>query len=691
MLVTTAVVFALSLSAGPESLCLPDHADAQRAYEESVRDGVSPARLREMHETLASEPHRAGTPGDERVIRLIASHFDQLGLEVEVHRFDAYLPEPGTAHLELVSPVRRALETREAGVEGDEYSQRAGRSLGWNGYSGTGDVTAGVVYVNRGTLEDFAALRDMGVSVRGKIAIARYGGNFRGYKAKYAEEAGAVGLIIYTDPGDSGYARGPMWPEGGWANEWYIQSGSILTLDYAGDPLTPGAEATPDAPRLDPAEVDLPRIPVQPIGWGAAQEILSRLDGAGVPDEAWQGALPFPYRVTGDEVLVRLSVTQPRRIVRSANVIGTLRGVSDPDATVLIGAHHDAWEYGAHDPLSGTIAVLEAARVFAELTNAGSPPARTLKFCAWGAEEYGIIGSTEWVEANEDELMRGAVAYFNLDAASGGLRLGASASPSLKELIASAADGVASPASEGASAFEEWSERGVRFGDLGGGSDHVGFYTRVGVPSAGIGARGASGSSYHSVYDNLAWYQRTVGDDYASAALVTKVTAVCAARLANASLLAVDLTAYGVDALRHAEGIEKRASELGVSVDLSQLRAASETFAHNAAEAQEHLREAVSDGRLDGAALSGVNSLLRSFERLWLAPEGLSGRPWYRNLFASSDPTSGYAAWMLPEIRAAVEARDEEAARDAVERTATCLRLMNDALSSLRAMVPASE
>ncbi len=698
-LIVTLLAAALSSSvyAGvePESVCLPDHLDSLRAYERSILEAVSTDRLRAMHERLASEPHRAGTPGDRRVIALIADHFNQLGLEVEIHEFSAYLAEPVSAYAELVSPVRRTLELKETPLEEDPDTQRVGLSSGWNAYSGSGDVSAEVVYVNRGTLEDFNTLREMGVSLRGKIAIARYGGNFRGFKAKYAQEAGAVGLFIYTDPADSGYARGPMWPEGGWANPTTIQRGSIMALEYPGDPLTPARPAEPGVVRLDPRDVDLPKIPVQPIGWGAAQEILSRLDGTPVPDASWQGALPFPYRVTGEGVVARLSVMQRRHMVSTANVIGTLHGTDSPDEVVLIGSHHDAWEYGAQDPLGGTIATLECATLFGELAKAGRLPARSIAFAAWGAEEFGIIGSTEWVEANREQLMREAVAYFNLDASSNGLSLGASASPSLKALIASVADEIPSPAAPGQSALGEWLARDglktgdpLRIGNLGGGSDHVGFYTHLGIPSAGIGAGGAQGSAYHSLYDTLAWYQSTVGNDYESSALVTRATALCAARLADASLLPVDLVAYSTDTLRHADTLDERAKELGVPLDLTPLRDAARRVGTNAEQAQAALSSAVASGKLDGEQLAHINALLLSFERFWLAPSGLTGSPWYRNLFASSDPTSGYAAWMLPEIRRAVEAKDEAAARLAVARTTGALLIIDEALKSLRALTP---
>ena len=687
------LISSLLLGAGPAEVSLPDHAATQADYEASLVDSVSTERLRSMHELLSAEPHRAGTPGDARVIAELTRYFSDLGLEVEVHEFEAYLAEPGPALVELVAPVRRTLPTREAVLDADPASQHPDHDPGWNAYSGTGDVTAGVVYVNRGTKEDFATLAAMGVSLEGKIAVARYGGNFRGYKAKYAEEAGASGLLIYTDPGDAGYARGPMWPEGPWYNPTTIQRGSILTLDYPGDPLTPGVAAVDGAARLNPRDVPFPTIPVQPIGWGAASEILSRLDGPAVPDESWQGALPFTYRLTGSDVRVRLAVEQTRKMVRTANVGATLRGAVFPEQMVLIGSHHDAWGYGAGDPLSGTIATLECARVMAEAARRGQRPARSVVFGCWGAEEYGIIGSTEWVEDHHDRLTAGAIAYLNLDAAASGLDLRASAAPSLKALIASAARSVPGAADPSGSAYDEWSRRTGTpagelppFGNLGGGSDHVGFYLRAGVPSAGVGAGGAPGTAYHSMNDHIGWYQRTVGDDYASARLVAQVNVVVLARLANASLLPLDLPQHGIDTLAHAEAIAKRAEQLGVSVDLEPLRRAASRYVERAAETQSSVREAVQTGRLSGARLDSVNSLLLIVERLWLDPSGLTGRPWRRHLFASDDPTSGYAAWMLPEIRRAIEDRDARAAEAAVARTAAVFRLLGDAVKSLQAL-----
>jgi len=698
VLALVAVVSLLGAGARGQSLDaagvrLPDAAPGVAAYADGVAGRVSPERLRAMHGTLAAEPHVAGSAGDARVIAEIASYFEGLGLEVEVHRFWAYLPEPVTAHAELVAPARRTLAVRE--TPKDEWMREGGVSPGWNAYSGTGDVTAPVVYVNRGTKADFETLEELGVSVKGKIAVARYGGNFRGYKAKFAEEAGAVGLMIYTDPADAGYAKGPAYPEGGWYDGTSVQRGSILTLDYPGDPLTPGVEATREAPRLDPSEVDFPTIPVQPVGWDAAREVLSRLDGPAVPDESWQGALPFTYRLTGEDVRLRLVVAQRRRLVETANVIGTLRGAEAPGQVVLIGSHHDAWGHGAHDPLSGTIATLECARVFAEAARDGDQPARSVAFACWGAEEHGIVGSTEWVEANEARLTAGAAAYFNLDAAASGLNLGASASPTLKDVIAWAASRAGSPKEGAGSALEAWRSRAEAgegelppFGDLGGGSDHVGLYCRAGVPSAGIGARGSSGSGYHSGHDTLGWYRSVVGEDYASAALVARVTALAAARVADGGVLPLELSRYGQDVVRHVRDLGARAEELGMELDLQELLEAGSEFEERARVTMEYVRAAAAGGRLDGAALASVNALLLSFERLWLDPGGLPGRPWFRNLFAATDPTSGYAAWMLPEVRHYVEAGDAAGAAAAARRLESSLSLMTEALRSLRALTP---
>jgi len=622
----------------------PAARDAQRVLEERLTGAVSTERLRAYHARLAARPHRAGTEGDLAVATEIAETFRSFGLDVKEQEIFPYLAEPVAAEVEIVAPERVPLPLRERPC--DDYSALAEASGGWNAYSGSGEATGEVVYANYGRKEDYERLDALGVDLKGKIVVARYGGNFRGYKARFAEDRGAAGLLIYTDPIDSGWFKGLMYPEGGWANESYIQRGSILVLPYAGDPLTPFAPATEKAERLDPKAVALPAIPVQPLGWGAATEILGRMTGAPVP-EGWQGALPFTYRVTGGDALkVRVKVEQARRVTRTVNVLGTLRGAVHPEQLVIVGAHHDAWDFGAGDPLAGTILVLEAARCFAEAVRAGERPARSIVFAAWGAEEFGIIGSTEWVETHRERLATQAVAYLNLDMAAMGLDVHCAAAPVLRPVLAAAcrAEGHALK----------------KFGDLGGGSDHVAFYCHVGVPSAGLGAGGSAGTSYHSLYDNLAWYGKVVGEDYASAALLTRVVDRVLARLANADLLPLSPAAYGEDLRPHLDALEARAKELGLDVSVEKLRHGTGVLDAQARRLEAKLKAALERG-LDAKTLAAINRQLLGMERDWLHPEGLPGRPWFRSLYAASDEDSGYAAWVLPALQHALEEKDPKA------------------------------
>ncbi len=660
-------------------LCISAAYGAEAASEAALNDVPTAASLRVWHDLLGSAPHLAGTPGDRRVIESIADGFGRMGLEVQEQEFLAFLSRPREALLEIVEPLKLALPIVEAPITEDPASGHPDRAIGFNAYSGSGDVTAEVVYANYGTREDFARLRELGVDVAGRIVIARYGGNFRGYKAKFAEAAGAAGLIIYTDPDDSGYRKGILYPEGGWANEQSIQRGSLATLEYPGDPLTPFEPAVAAAQRLDPDAVALPRIPVQPVGWAAASEILSRMRGVAVP-AGWQGGLPFAYRHTGGESLrVRLMVRQERGLVSSANVLGVLRGAVEPRRLVIVGCHHDAWCCGASDPLAGTIVLMECARSFADLASRGVEPARTIVFAAWGAEEHGIVGSVEWCEANRDELLRHGIAYVNLDMAAMGPRFGASSAPTLKRLIAAAAAGVPQSAAGGATTVLDVWAGGVGavpvaafaappFGDLGGGSDHIGFYCHLGIPSAGLGGEGASGTAYHSNYDTLGWYRKVVGESYEPALMVTRVTYLILSRLANDPLLPLELSRYGTDTAAHLVVLRQRAAAKGVKADFAGLAAAAGDYETAAKATMIRLHFAADAGSLDPAALATANDVLAGAERRWLSQQGLPGRPWFRSLYAASDPDSGYAPWMLPGLRFAVESGDPAGVAEAEAR-----------------------
>lgn len=681
-----------------------DERAAYLQHETALRVIPSREQLLTWHRLLASEPHVAGSPGDRRTVDRLVRIFTALGLEVRTHEIWPLLARPVAAAVEILEPDFLSLPVTESPLPEDAFSAHPDQMFGWNAYSGSGDVTAEVVYANYGRKEDFARLRELGVDPAGKIALVRYGGNYRGFKVRFAEDAGAAGVIIYTDPADGGYAKGPTYPEGGYANSTCIERGSIVTMKHTGDPLTPFVEATKDAPRLDPAQADLPRIPVQPLGWGAVGEILHRMTGEPAPEE-WRGALRSPYRLTGGSALrIRLYVEQTRQVMPTFNVTATLRGASDPDRAVYIGCHHDAWNCGAADAMCGMIALVEAARSFSTLAAQGHRPARSIVFCAWGAEEFGIIGSSEWVEGHRDALLRDAVAYINLDMASMGPDFAAGTAWSLRRLVTEAARAVPQARDPGRSVFNAWLARGEdpsfpglpRFGDLGGGSDHIGFWCHTGVPSTSLTGGGSKGTSYHSIYDTLPWYWKVVGDDYEPALMVSRMTITVASRLADAPILPLDPVRCAGETRRALADLTRRAVALGVFMEdglpvapqFAALEEAAHAYGERARRVHAALLAATAAGRLDDLRRQDLNRLLMLLDRAWYDERGLQERPWFRNLQAASDEDSGYAAWVLPDLRAAVERGRPEAIPAAVKRYLEVFDRLNSGLDAIEAILP---
>lgn len=674
----------------------------QRAREDALVEAIDPDVLRTWHDLLTSEPHDAGTAGDLNNIQRIAKAFRDMGLEVEVQELTLYLPSPRGAEVMLVSPERLELEVRERVLEEDPDTAHPSLRAGWNAYSGIGEAQGEVVYANRGTKEDFERLAELGVDCSGRVVIARYGGNYRGFKAKYAAEAGAAGLLLYTDPADSGWARGLSWPEGGYANETSIQRGSVLTLPYHGDPLTPGVPATRTAERLDPREVDFPRIPVQPIGWGAASEILSRMTGESVP-AAWQGGLPFRYRTTGGpELVVYVAVDRELELLTTANVVATLPGSEHPEQSIVLGCHHDAWGFGAADPNCGMICVLETARVFAALAEEGWRPRRSLKFAAWGAEEQGILGSVEWVEEHLEALRAGCVAYLNVDMAAMGTSFSSSASPALQPWLAGAASAVDQPGADDGTVYDHWRRRGGQvgapelpsFGALGGGSDHVGFLAQGGIASAGLSGGGAPGVAYHSAYDTLAWYRAIVGDDYEAARLVSSVATVAMARGADAPIVPLHPERVGAELLRTLESLSDRGRATGLfpsrreddepyAEPLRELAARAVGFTLRTERLRTSLTDAARAGTLDPVTRARIDAALIAADRAWLDEAGLPDRPWFQNVFAAPNEYSGYGAWVLPALRRAVETANADELARAVDALGRALERASDALAGL--------
>ena len=643
----------------------PESQMKERKSEELLLAHPTSARFQALLAEITKAPHVSGSKANEEVANYMTEVMEAAGLEVSSYPYDIYMPTgPGEIEIELVTPIRLPLNNKEYILKEDPFSKHPDIDPGWNGYSGSGEVTAGVVYAHHGRKEDFERLAEMGISVEGKIVLARYGGNFRGYKAKFAEAAGAAGLIIFTDPMDSGYMRGLTYPEGPYYSESTIQRGSVLTLDYTGDPLTPfepalPRETHPEVKRLDPSEVALHNIPVTPIPYGSAKEILSRMKGKPVPPE-WQGGLPFTYRLEGGEELkVRLEVEQKLDFVRVANVVGTLEGSEFPDEWIILGAHYDAWSFGASDPNSGTAMLLQVAEALGELSRQGYRPKRTIKIAHWDAEEFGILGSSEWVEQFRDELTQKAIAYLNADGACSGLMFGGSSTPTLKKLLMEATREVPYP-SKDQSVFEHWMERArgeePRIGNLGGGSDHLGFYAHIGVPSLGCGMRGPT--LYHSAYDDFYWYKTFADSNFVSGPTTAKVFGTMALRLSNADILPLDFTRYAQDLKLHIENASEKIQAYHEEFSSRKMLDAVEVLGKNAEILQDKLDTYMQSEDLK--EVETLNEILIQLERSFIDNEGMAYGKWFRSLYASSDPFSGYASWMLPGLLYEAELKRSE-------------------------------
>lgn len=633
---------------------------AQHELEKKLLQMHTPETYRKHLYNLTQEPTVAGTPGAWRAIEYMTDVMNAAGFDTEHYEYDVLLPQPGETVIRVVQPESILLNNKEYEYEEDPYTSHPDLVHGYTAYSGSGEVEAGIVYANYGTREDFRKLEEMGVELEGKIVIARYGGNFRGYKAKYAEAAGAAGLIIYTDPGDSGFARGDVYPNGIWADESAIQRGSLLTLDYFGDPLTPYEPALPldhpDTPeRLDHSEVDFHTIPVAPIGYGAAEEILSRMKGELVPEE-WQGGFDFEYQLTGgDELTVSLMVDQPYEIKRIANVIGKIEGTEYPDEWIILGSHFDAWGFGATDPNSGTAMLLTLAESLGELAENGFRPKRSIMIGHWDAEEFMLIGSSEWVMELEEELDASAILYLNADMSVTGPNFRASSSPSLKGPIMDAAKTVTHPETV-QSLYEHWLASGngsePEIGNLGGGSDHVGFYMYSAIPSAGISMSG-SVPIYHTNFDTFWFYENHLDSTFTYGPALADVYGLIALRFGNAEILPYDMPRYATDLKLHMQSINTAGGENLFSN--TRLPEQVERLDELTSDFSDLLRAAERNQALDLATQEEINRQLIRAERSFLNEEGLPFSPWLRSLYAASDPFSGYASWMLPAYRYAID------------------------------------
>lgn len=705
-----------------------DNARAQRQWEEKFRTAISTDNIGDYAKLLSARPHHVGSPYDKQDEEWLASKFKEWGWDVHVESFQILFPTPKERVLEMVEPARFVAKLQEPPIPEDPTSHQQAEQLpSYNAYSIDGDVTAPLVYVNYGIPADYDELERLGISVKGAIVIARYGASWRGIKPKVAFEHGAVGCLIYSDPRDDGYTAGDVYPKGPWRPAEGVQRGSVVDMSvYPGDPLTPGIGATPDAKRLKLEDVKVfTKIPVQPISYADAQPLLAALAGPVAP-AGWRGGLGITYHVGPGPAKVHLKVKFNWDMRQINDVIARIPGSSESDEWVIRGNHYDAWVNGAQDPVSGMSAEMEEARALGELSKSGWKPKRTIIYCAWDAEEPGLIGSTEWVETHADELRAHAVAYINTDSHSRGY-LNVSGSHSLETFINQVAREVTDPEKN----ISVWQRRQLkRIADansgedrerlrsrttwpieaLGSGSDYTAFLDFAGVASVNLDFSGETdGGIYHSVYDDFYWFTHfgDVGFLYGRALAQTAGTAVL--RLADADLLPFNFTdllstvrGYVNDLQRLAENqsnqIRERNRQISEGVfsatsdprkplvppapeavpphlNFAALQNALDAFNQSADHYQRVHAQAGQEGgaALGRASLAQVNLQLLQSERALTDPNGLPGRPWFKHQLYAPGFYTGYGVKTVPALREAIEQKQWSTAEEAINTVSKVL------------------
>lgn len=662
---------------------------------------VPDPKLAEKHlQVLTAVPHIAGSIEDRKTADYVAQKFREAGLDTRIDEYRVWLNYPAHISVSTTFPPNLKLRapSRER-VSSDPYQDDPRIVTAFSGSSPSGDVEADVVYANYGRPEDFAKLKELGVDVRGKIVIVRYGANFRGVKSFIAQQAGAAGVIIYSDPMDDGYFRGDMYPKGPYRPETGVQRGSIQYMfEYPGDATTPGIASVPSLPmekRTPPEQAtSMPKIPTTPLSYADARPILQALGGAETPRD-WQGALSFTYHVGPGPVRVHMVLKMDYQYRTIWNVIGVAKGSEFPDQWVIAGNHRDAWVFGAVDPNSGTAALLEAAHGVGALLKTGWRPKRTLVFASWDAEEYGLIGSTEFVEQYSTELAK-AVAYFNIDAAVSGPNFGASAVPSLKQFVRDVAKSVPSP--HGASVYDVWREtseqarkqqpenpgnmrraaaesRDVPVGDLGSGSDYTGFLQHLGIPSTDVGTGGPYGV-YHSAFDDLAWFKKFGDPTFAYEQEMARIMGVQMLRMAQADVLPYDYEQYGQEIGKFLAIAQKRTQ--GVAglghIDFDSAIRAAQRF-EAAGKAMEQFQNRIP------ANPSAVNLALLEAERALLT-EGLPNRPFYRHAIFAPGEYTGYAAVVIPGVNEGIDRKDATRTREQLQQATAAIERAAKVLES---------
>jgi len=655
----------------------------ERSSERRFQGLPSPDRARAAHAFLTAEPHVAGSPRDRVLAEWIRDRWREYGLEqIEISEHEVLLPYATETIVEMPARAWRA-SLKEEPVAGDPFSSRD-VGLPYHAYSASGDVTAPVVYAASGNPADYDWLADRGIDIKGKIALVRYSVpySYRGFKALTAEQRGAAGILIYSDPADDGFKKGKTYPDGPWGPESHIQRGGVVyDFRVPGDPLTPGWASTPGAKRISRADaVSLPKIMSAPLSWKDARVLLEALRGPDAP-ASWQGGLPMTYRAGPSAAPVHMRVRMDDQVRPIWTVTARITGTEHPDQLVIAGNHRDAWVYGGVDPSSGTASMMELARSLGALARQGVRPKRTIVFASWDAEEFTLTSSTEWGEQHASMLGENAVAYLNVDSSASGINFGAVAVPSLNRLISEAAGEVIDPDSR--RSIADAHRKGVHEGGalpggtgrdlvnnrLGSGSDYTVFLNFLGIPVVDMSFTGPYGV-YHSIYDNHTWMTKFGDPRFLYHTAMTRLWGVIMLRLANADIVPLDYRAY---AARLAEFVKDTiaAARQEDRATFAPLEAAVDRFAGAAQSMDARVDALLGAQTKDLSAAAAATKTLMRVERALLDRDGIPGRPWYRHLIYAPKPT--YAPEVLPGIAEAIDAGDRARLGDQVARLTAAL------------------
>ncbi|OOG61603.1 folate hydrolase [Rhodanobacter sp. B04] len=726
----------------------PANATVQQSLEQRFDAQLDPADQRSWLKQMSSEPNQVGSPHDKANAEFMLAKFREWGWDAHIETFSVLYPTPKKVALELLGPNPYTASLKEPAIAGDATSNAGGALPPYNVYGGDGDVTAELVYANYGMPDDYKELARRGIDVRGKIVITRYGGGWRGLKPKLAQEHGAVGCLIYSDPHEDGYAQGDAYPQGGWRPAQGVQRGSVADMQvYPGDPLTPGIGSTPGAKRLAIKDAKtILKIPVLPISYADATPLLQSLTGPVAPS-GWRGSLPLTYHVGPSTAKAHLIVLSDWGQKPVYDVIAVLKGSTEPDQWIVRGNHHDGWVFGAWDPLAGNVALMAEAKAIGGLLKQGWRPQRTLVYASWDGEEPGLLGSTEWAETHAAELQKKAVLYLNSDTNGRGF-LDAGGSHSLQHLVNQVADGVTDPethtsvrermrahmlvegyAKDAKPEAKEVAKLAAEGGDvpiqaLGSGSDYSAFLEHLGIASLDLGFSGEDddGGIYHSRYDSFDHYVRFGDPTFEYGVALAKVAGHIVLRTADANVLPLRFGDFSgtldryvgelhklVDDTRKATAEQHRLLDLHAfaltadptrpiapperesdvpAIDLAPLDQAAKQLQRSAQAYQTaYARRAASGFDLTAAQQQQLNQLMGRMEQALTDPDGLPGRSWFKHMIYAPGMLTGYGVKTVPGVRESIEARRWDEANRYATVTAKVLDGYRAQLDQLTALL----